>query len=440
MMSGAWPPPAPSVWYAWIVRPAIAASVSSTKPASLSVSVWIATCTPVASATRRQASIAAGRGAPVLVQLEAARRRPRSCSHSASCGDGVALAEQRDVDRPGSSASSIRARCQAPGVTVVALVPSAGPVPPPMIVVMPAASASSTICGQIRWTWQSIAPAVRILPLPAMISVDGPMTRSGWTPSMVSGLPALPMPTMRPSRMPMSALTMPQWSRIDRAGDDDVGRALGAGRAATGPSTRGSPCRRRTRPRRRRRSGPRSTSIEQVGVGQPDPVAGGRAVQVRRSAARSSSSGSAVERTGRPRRAGRGRSRRAGERHQRRPSRSMPGLEAHRRAGRDVEPLAPAPPRGRTPAPGWPRRSGSASRPGPGRSPVFDDGQRRAPRRPALMLDRRRRRRGSRRGSRGAVMTIGSWTVTSLVPSGKVASTCTSCEHLGHALHARRRG
>ena len=31
---------------------------------------------------------------------------------------------------------------------------------------------------------------------------------------MVSGLPALPIATMRPSRMPMSALTMPQWSRI----------------------------------------------------------------------------------------------------------------------------------------------------------------------------------------------------------------------------------
>ena len=41
-----------------------------------------------------------------------------------------------------SMASSIRARCQAPGVTVVALVPSAGPVPPPISVVMPAPSAS----------------------------------------------------------------------------------------------------------------------------------------------------------------------------------------------------------------------------------------------------------------------------------------------------------
>ena len=30
MMSGAWPPPAPSVWYVWIERPAIASSVDST--------------------------------------------------------------------------------------------------------------------------------------------------------------------------------------------------------------------------------------------------------------------------------------------------------------------------------------------------------------------------------------------------------------------------
>ncbi len=45
MMSGAWPPPAPSVWKAWIVRPLKAATVSSTKPDSFSVSVWIITCT-----------------------------------------------------------------------------------------------------------------------------------------------------------------------------------------------------------------------------------------------------------------------------------------------------------------------------------------------------------------------------------------------------------
>lgn len=109
-----------------------------------------------------------------------------------------------------SIASSIRARCQGPGVTVVAFEPSAGPVPPPTSVVTPDDSASSAICGQMKWTWASTAPAVTIRPLPAMISVSGPMTRSGWIPSMVSGLPALPMPVIRPSRMPMSALTTPQ--------------------------------------------------------------------------------------------------------------------------------------------------------------------------------------------------------------------------------------
>ena len=41
-----------------------------------------------------------------------------------------------------SAACSMRARFQAPGVQVVALVPVAGPVPPPIIVVMPLDSAS----------------------------------------------------------------------------------------------------------------------------------------------------------------------------------------------------------------------------------------------------------------------------------------------------------
>jgi hypothetical protein len=41
IISGACPPPAPSVWYVWIVRPSIAASVLSTYPLSFSVSVCI---------------------------------------------------------------------------------------------------------------------------------------------------------------------------------------------------------------------------------------------------------------------------------------------------------------------------------------------------------------------------------------------------------------
>ncbi len=93
---------------------------------------------------------------------------------------------------------------------VVARVPSAGPVPPPISVVMPAATASSTICGQMKCTCPSIPPAVRMRPSPAMISVVGPISSAGSTPSIVSELPALPSATIRPALMPTSHLTMPQ--------------------------------------------------------------------------------------------------------------------------------------------------------------------------------------------------------------------------------------
>ncbi len=85
----------------------------------------------------------------------------------------------------------MRARCQGPGVQVVAAVPVAGPVPPPIIMVMPEFSASSICCGQMKWMWLSMPPAVRILPSPAIASVPGPMMMS--TPGCTSGLPALPI-------------------------------------------------------------------------------------------------------------------------------------------------------------------------------------------------------------------------------------------------------
>ena len=64
----------------------------------------------------------------------------RSCSHSASAETVLPLPSStmltgQAVDR----LQHPRARYHAPGVTVVALVPSAGPVPPPISVVMPAA-------------------------------------------------------------------------------------------------------------------------------------------------------------------------------------------------------------------------------------------------------------------------------------------------------------
>ena len=67
----------------------------------------------------------------------------RSCSHIASAEVVLPLASRAMLIGQWSNASSMRSRYQAP-VTVVALVPSAGPVPPPTIVVMPDPSASSS--------------------------------------------------------------------------------------------------------------------------------------------------------------------------------------------------------------------------------------------------------------------------------------------------------
>jgi hypothetical protein len=58
--SGEWPPPAPSLWKVWMVRPSNAAIVSSTNPASFCVSVCTLTCTSIRSATDSAARIAAG--------------------------------------------------------------------------------------------------------------------------------------------------------------------------------------------------------------------------------------------------------------------------------------------------------------------------------------------------------------------------------------------
>src|SRR5215469_16228427 len=77
-----------------------------------------------------------------------------------------------------SAACSIRPRCQGPGVHVVAVVPAAGPVPPPIMVVMPENNASSICCGHMKWICVSIPPAVTRFPSPAITSVPGPMMMS----------------------------------------------------------------------------------------------------------------------------------------------------------------------------------------------------------------------------------------------------------------------
>ena len=114
----------------------------------------------------------------------------RTISSSARGWLALPLPEMPMFIGSASTAWSIRPMCQGPGVQVVASVPCAGPVPPPMSVVTPACSASSICCGQMKWMWLSKPPAVRIFPSPAITSVPGPMTIV--TPGWMSGLPALP--------------------------------------------------------------------------------------------------------------------------------------------------------------------------------------------------------------------------------------------------------
>jgi hypothetical protein len=85
--------------------------------------------------------------------------------------------------------------------------PQTGPNSWPMIVVTPEASEASMIRGDNRCTWVSMAPAVAMRPSPETIVVPVPTTTS--TSCRVSGFPALPMPEMRPSRIPMDTLRIP---------------------------------------------------------------------------------------------------------------------------------------------------------------------------------------------------------------------------------------
>ena len=112
-----------------------------------------------------------------------------------------------------------------PDVTVVALEPSEGPVPPPIKVVVPLDSAAYACCGEMKWICVSMPAAVRIRCAPEMASVARPISRPGVIRSIVCGLPDLPMPQMRPSLMPTIGLHHAQHRVDDRhVGDDEVGR------------------------------------------------------------------------------------------------------------------------------------------------------------------------------------------------------------------------
>ena len=87
--------------------------VFSTKPDSLSVSEWMATCVSVPSATSRQLLMAEG-GAPVFVQLEADGAGVDLLVQRVGQA-GVALAEKAQVHGEGVRACSMRSMPRGPG-------------------------------------------------------------------------------------------------------------------------------------------------------------------------------------------------------------------------------------------------------------------------------------------------------------------------------------
>ena len=83
------------------------------------MSVWIATCTSISSATARQLSIAAG----VVPQSSCSFRpmAPASTCSSSGCGKlALPLPRKPRFIGNASAASSIEWMCQGPGVQVVA--------------------------------------------------------------------------------------------------------------------------------------------------------------------------------------------------------------------------------------------------------------------------------------------------------------------------------
>ena len=169
--------------------------------------MWIATWVSVLSATFNAELIVAG-----VVPQSSCNFNPQApasiCSNNAGSRESFPFARKPKFIGKLSTDSIILWIFHFPGVHVVALVPSAGPVPPPIIVVVPLQIACVACCGEIKWMWESIVPGVQIVFSPAMISVLDEIIIS--TSSAIFGFPAFPTPTILPSFTPMSALIIPK--------------------------------------------------------------------------------------------------------------------------------------------------------------------------------------------------------------------------------------
>ena len=179
-----------------MVRPLKAAMVSSTKP-QLVERVGVDHHLHVEFVGDGEAAVDRGRRrSPVLVQLQ--RAAPALISSSSAAGsEALPLpAKARFIGKP-SAAWIMRPICQAPGVQVVALVPFAGPVPPPSMVVTPRHQRLLDLLRADEVDVRVEAAGGDDLALAGDRLGAGPMMMS--TPGWMSGLPALPIAAIRPS-------------------------------------------------------------------------------------------------------------------------------------------------------------------------------------------------------------------------------------------------
>ena len=92
-----------------------------------------------------------------------------------------------------------------------------GPSEPPIMVVMPELMACSQSWASRNAHARRCRPASQSCLRRRALFVAAPTIRFGCTPSMFAGSPALPTPTIFPSLMPISPLTMPSTGSITRA-------------------------------------------------------------------------------------------------------------------------------------------------------------------------------------------------------------------------------
>ena len=222
---GTCPPPQPSMWKAWMVRPSRTRRVSSTDRHSFSPSLCRATWTSCSSATRSAVS-----RARVWAPMSSCTLKPQAPPSASASTSGAASEDEPRPRKPmltGQASKALKAWRSAQGELTPT--PQTGPNSWPMIVVTPEASEASMMRGDSRWTWVSTAPAVAISPSPETIEVPVPTTTS--TPSRVSGLPARPIDA-DPALADADGHLADALHRVDHhhvADDDVAGLADGGG-------------------------------------------------------------------------------------------------------------------------------------------------------------------------------------------------------------------